>query len=44
VGVEAVAGQADVVRVVRGAERHADGAVLGEDDPLPLPGQLREGP
>ena len=34
VAVEAVAGQADVVGVVGGAERHADGAVLGEDRAL----------
>src|SRR5436190_7544970 len=40
--VEAVARQPDVVRVVAGAERHADGAVLGENDALLLGRQLRE--
>ena len=42
--VEAVAGQADVVRVVAGAVRHADRAVLGEDDALLVGGQRRELP
>jgi len=37
--VEAVARQADVVRVVARAERHADRAVLGEDDALLVGGQ-----
>ena len=38
VPVEAMAGEPDVVRVVAGAERHADGAVLGENHPLLLRG------
>ena len=42
VAVEAVAGQPDVVRVVGGAERHADRAVLGQDRPLLLLRQLGE--
>src|SRR5207249_9704868 len=40
--VEAVARQADVVRVVAGPERHADGAVLGENHPLLFRRELRE--
>ena len=40
--VEAVARQADVVREVGGAVRHADRAVLGENHALLLGRQLRE--
>src|SRR5262245_63534660 len=40
--VEAVAREADVVGIVADAERHADCAMLGEDDALLLGGQLGE--
>src|SRR3954465_3180770 len=42
VTVESVAGKADVVDIVRSTEGHADRAVLGEDRPLLVGGQLRE--
>jgi len=40
--VETVTGQADVVRVIASAERHADGAVFGQDHTLLVGRQLRE--
>ena len=42
VAVEAMAGEADIVRQIGGAEGHADGAVLGEDGALLFGRELRE--